>query len=106
MQTTSPTAVVPPPSSAGAASGPRTATDAERARISDTAKAFEAQMISQLLQPMFEGLSTEPPFGGGAAEGTYRSFLTDAFAKQMVKAGGVGVSRSVMAEMLKLQGLQ
>ncbi len=82
------------------------ATPAQRARIGETAKAFEAQLVSMMLQPMFEGISTSGPFGGGEAESTYRSFMLDAFGKQMAKGGGIGVAAPVMREMLKLQGLR
>ena len=43
-----------------------TATPDQRRKINDAAKAFEGQMISQMLQPMFDALPTTPPFGGGA----------------------------------------
>ncbi len=56
-----------------------------------------------MLKPMFEGLSTDGPFGGGEAEATWRSFLLDAMAKKTVQSGGIGLTDTVMAEMLKLQ---
>ena len=68
-----------------------------------TAEAFEASFLSQMLKPMFEGLETDGPFGGGEGEATWRSFLIDAMAKQAVKAGGVGLADTVMSEMLKMQ---
>ncbi|MBB5746100.1 rod-binding protein [Brevundimonas variabilis] len=73
------------------------------ARLRETAEAFEASFLSQMMKPMFEGLSTEAPFGGGEAEATWRSFLLDAMAKQTVQAGGIGLTDTVMAEMLKMQ---
>ena len=105
MTATPPTAA---PSAGPAAALPPLpkATPEQRARISSTAQAFEAQLLSQMFQPMFEGVSTDAPFGGGEAEKTIRSFLIDAFAKQTAKAGGIGLAHSVMSEMLKLQGLQ
>lgn len=72
--------------------------------VKRAAEAFEASFLSALLQPMFAGLSTEAPFGGGHAEETFRSFLVEAMAKQTVRAGGVGLSDAVRREMLKLQG--
>jgi Rod binding domain-containing protein len=81
------------------------ATPEQRARIHATAKEFEGQLIGMMLQPMFDGISTSGPFGGGEAESTYRSFMVDAFGKQMAKAGGIGVSGPVMREMLRMQGL-
>ena len=78
---------------------------ARRGRIAESAKEFESSFLSMMLKPMFEGLSTEAPFGGGSAEGMWRSFLTDALAKQTTKAGGIGIADTVQREMLKLQGL-
>ena len=81
------------------------ATPEQLAKIHDTAKSFEATLITQMLQPMFEGLSTDGPFGGGQSEGTYRTFMLDAIGKQMSRAGGIGVASSIQREMLKMQGL-
>ena len=75
-------------------------------RMRATAEAFEASFLSQMLKPMFEGLSTEAPFGGGEAEGTWRGFLVEAMAKQTVKAGGIGLADQVVAQMLKMQEVQ
>ena len=79
------------------------APNAGSSKIRETAEAFEASFLSQMLKPMFEGLSTEAPFGGGEAEATWRSFLVDAMAKQTVQAGGIGLADNVMAEMIKMQ---
>lgn len=72
-------------------------------RLRETAEAFEASFLSQMMKPMFEGLSTEAPFGGGEAETTWRSFLLDAMARKTVESGGIGLTNTVMAEMLKMQ---
>jgi|WetSurMetagenome_2_1015567.scaffolds.fasta_scaffold201377_2 peptidoglycan hydrolase FlgJ len=91
------TSVVPAPLPA--------ATSEQRAKIDGAAHDFEAQLIGLMLQPMFDGLSTEGPFSGGSAEGTYRSFMADAIGKQVAKAGGIGVAGPVAREMLRMQGL-
>lgn len=72
-------------------------------RLRETAESFEASFLSQMMKPMFEGLSTEAPFGGGEAEATWRSFLLDAMARKTVETGGIGLTNTVMAEMLKMQ---
>ena len=82
---------------------PTAAPNAAPARMRETAEAFEASFLSQMLKPMFEGLSTDGPFGGGEAESTWRGFLVEAMAKQTVKAGGIGLADRVMSEMLKMQ---
>lgn len=75
----------------------------DRDAMRRTAEAFEASFLSQMMKPMFEGLSTEAPFGGGAGEAAWRGFLVDAMAQQTVKAGGIGLADSVMAQMIKMQ---
>jgi Rod binding domain-containing protein len=79
---------------------------AKRGKIHDTAQSFEASFLSSMLQEMFEGTEASAPFGGGPGETMFRSVLTGAMAKEVVKAGGVGVSAEVEREMLKLQGLK
>jgi Rod binding domain-containing protein len=98
-------AVVPPSLSVP----PPTATAAELARRRDvtaTAQSFESSFLSIMLQQMFEGVDVSAPFGGGQGEQMFRSFMTDAFARQMTKAGGVGIADAVAKEMLKMQGLE
>ena len=87
----------------GAASPLSAISPAQRERMRKTAEDFEASFLSQMLKPMFEGLKTDGPFGGGEAESTWRSFLIDAMAKQTVNAGGIGLADTVMAEMIKMQ---
>ena len=82
------------------------APNAASARMRETAENFEASFLAQMLKPMFEGLSTDGPFGGGEAEGTWRSFMIDAMAKQTVKAGGIGLADTVVAEMVRMQAQQ
>jgi flagellar protein FlgJ len=84
---------------------PTAAQMAKRADIEKTAKNFESSFLSVMLGQMFSGVKTSAPFGGGHGEDMFKSMLTDAMAKQVVKAGGLGVADSVAKEMLKLQGL-
>lgn len=64
---------------------------------------FETMCLTNLLSPMFEGLSTDGPFGGGHAEETMRSFYVGAMAKQMAQRGGIGISDMMQSQLLKLQ---
>jgi Rod binding domain-containing protein len=89
----------------GLASGRPVADSAARARIDATAKQFESQFLSVMMSQMFEGTEAEAPFGGGEAETTFRSFLTDAMAKSVTKHGGIGLAKDISKEMLKMQGL-
>ncbi|WP_309642812.1 rod-binding protein, partial [Phenylobacterium sp.] len=96
---------VPPSLAGGVPTAASTAELAKRGQIEKTAKDFEASFLSVMLNQMFAGVSTEAPFGGGNGEQMFKSFMSDAIAKQVVKSGGLGVSDSVAKEMLKLQGL-
>ncbi len=78
---------------------------ARRGNIKETAKKFEASFLGIMLQQMFEGVETSAPFGGGPGEAMFKSFMTEAMAKKMTEAGGVGIAKVVGTEMLKLQGL-
>ena len=53
---------------------------------------------------MFEGVGAGA-FSGGEGEGAFKSFLTDAFAKSITQHGGVGLSKPLTHELLKMQGL-
>ena len=84
---------------------PKVGAGESRAQITKTADSFETSFLSNMLGEMFEGVSTDGPFGGGQGEQAFRSFMMDAFAQQITKSGGIGVAASVQKEMLKMQGL-
>ena len=89
-----------------ATAAPPTAAElAKRGQIAKTAQDFEASFLSVMLQSMFQGVKQQEPFGGGQGEEMFKSFMSEAMAKQMAKAGGIGLSKSVQAEMLKMQSL-
>lgn len=76
------------------------------AQARKTAQDFEAFFLSQVLQPMFAGLDTAPPFGGGAAEKVWQSLLVDQYGKSMAESGGIGIADSVQREILRAQEIQ
>ena len=88
-----------------APTAPPVASAATRARIAQTAQHFEAAFLSQMLGQMFEGVGEDGDFTGGHGEAAFRSFMTDAMAQGMSRAGGVGLAASVQREMLRMQGL-
>jgi Rod binding domain-containing protein len=73
------------------------------AQVAKTAQDFEAFFLGQMLQPMFEGLQAEAPFGGGHAEKLWRTMMVDEMGKAMAEAGGIGIADSVQREILRLQ---
>ena len=67
------------------------------------AQEFEEVFISQMLNHMFKGISTDGPFGGGSSEKIYRSMMVDQYGKQMAANGGIGLSDAIHTELLRLQ---
>ncbi len=67
-----------------------------------TARDFEAMFINAMLQQVFAGIG-EGPFSGGYAAGIWRSFLTDEYAKTIVRAGGFGIADHVQRFLLAQQ---
>jgi Rod binding domain-containing protein len=85
------------------------ATPAARANLAEVERAareFEGMFLAEMLKPMFEGLSSDGPFGGGQAEETYRGLLVDEYGKAIAKSGGVGLADQIAREMLKMQEVQ
>ena len=98
--------IVPPDLLQSGATAPTATELAKRGEIRQTAEKFEASFLGIMLQAMFKDVNISEPFSGGEGEAMWKSFLTDAMAKSMTKAGGIGLAAPVAREMLKLQGLE
>jgi len=72
-------------------------------RAKHAAQDFEAVFLNQMFQHMFTGIEGEGPFGGGVGVSIWRSFLTEQYAKNFVKAGGVGIAAQVYQSLLSHQ---
>lgn len=78
-------------------------------RTSDVAAAktaarnFEGVFLNQFLSEMFDGISTDGPFGGGQGEQMFRSLMLDEYGKQIAAQGGIGLAATVTRELLKSQ---
>lgn len=69
----------------------------EAARLA--AENFEAQFIAEMLK--YSGLNqTSSSFGGGPGEEAFASFLTEAYAKKITDAGGLGLSEAIYRAMV------
>ena len=78
----------------------------QREAAKKAAEDFESVFVSQMLEPMFQGLRTDGMFGGGNGEAVFRSLMIQEVGKEITKSGGVGISDSVYGEMLRMQGLR
>jgi len=67
------------------------------------AEDFESVFINEFLGTMFDGISTDGPFGGGPGEGMFRSLMLDQYAKQLAHQGGFGLADAVTRELTLMQ---
>lgn len=81
----------------------RPAPTLNRADARAVAEDYEAYFLTQMIEVLQEGRDQTEPFGGGAGETTFRSFLSEQYAKEMVRAGGIGLADQLTAEILRLQ---
>lgn len=72
-------------------------------QLRKVAEDFEAVFIGQMLKPLFENLGAEEPFSGGESEKMWRGLQVDEYGKAITKAGGIGLSDTILKEMIKLQ---
>lgn len=75
----------------------------EMEKVGAAAQDFEAVFIAEMLKPMFAGISTEAPFGGGKGEEVFRGMLLQEYGKIVAQTGGVGLSGHVKDQMIQLQ---
>ncbi|WP_371832366.1 rod-binding protein [Rhodalgimonas zhirmunskyi] len=64
------------------------------AALRSAAQNLEATFLSEMLKSAGLGESRES-FGGGLGEDQFASFLRDEQAKEMTKAGGIGLAESL-----------
>ena len=73
------------------------------AKARKVAQEFEAFVLGQMLQPMFEDLGVDETFGGGSSEKIWRSMQVEEYGKAIARNGGIGIADSVMKEILRTQ---
>ncbi|MGY8959020.1 MAG: rod-binding protein [Alphaproteobacteria bacterium] len=72
-------------------------------QVKKAAEDFEAFFISQFVETMLSGIKTDGPFGGGNAEGIYRSMMAQEYGKSIAASGGLGIADSVQKAMIQMQ---
>jgi Rod binding domain-containing protein len=75
-------------------------------RADEAAKAFEAQMLSEMLAPLFNSAMTPEIAGGGKSEEHFRTMLQDHYAKAIAARGGLGIADAVRAALIDVQSRQ
>jgi Rod binding domain-containing protein len=74
-----------------------------KAKAMQAARDFEAIFLNSMFQNMETGIDGDGPFGGGGAAGVWRSMLTDQYARNFAKSGGVGIAAHVYQSLLAHQ---
>lgn len=72
-------------------------------RLKASAQDFEAMVLTQMVNPMFEGLKTDGPFGGGHGEEAFRGFLTQEYGKSIAARGGIGIADMLIRSLMVTQ---
>lgn len=71
--------------------------------IDATATEFEAVFVAEMMKPMFDGISTEAPFGGGKGEEVFRGMLIQEYGKEIARTETIGLSSHIKREMIRMQ---
>ena len=74
-----------------------------RAEMAEKAKEFEGIFMAQMLKPMWEGVETDPLFGGGTGEDVMRDMMVQEYGKAMARSDNFGLSQSVLDVMIRIQ---
>jgi Rod binding domain-containing protein len=72
-------------------------------RLRGQAQDFEVQFVNSMFQHMYAGIEGDGPFGNSTGVAPWRSFLTEEYAKNFVKSGGIGIADTVYKSLLALQ---
>jgi Rod binding domain-containing protein len=86
------------------ASGIADALDPAKAKAKKQADDFETMFLEQMTDRLTASEGTEGPLGeNGTGGGIWRSQLSQQYAKQIQKAGGVGLSDQILRDLISLQ---
>ncbi|MEX0369536.1 MAG: rod-binding protein [Tateyamaria sp.] len=66
--------------------------------LREAAQKLEATFLAEMLKNAGLG-DTSDAFGGGIGEDQFSSFLVQAQAEEMVKAGGIGLAQSIFESL-------
>lgn len=72
------------------------------AALREAARALEQTFLAEMLKTA--GVAEPPTLtGGGAGEEAFAGFLVDAYAAELQRAGGLGLSESIFAALVARQ---
>lgn len=83
-----------------------TLTPEQTRRVEETAKEFEALVLSQLLAPIFATVEQSALSSGGPQTDAFQTMLQDEYAKSIAARGGLGIADQVKASLIAMQANQ
>ena len=73
---------------------PSVVPDTRQRQLTETAEQFESAFLAEMLR--HAGVSrSRDAFGGGAGEEAFSGYLADAYARQLVDSGGIGLAEHI-----------
>ncbi|MGF1624990.1 MAG: rod-binding protein [Alphaproteobacteria bacterium] len=75
----------------------------DTAGAAKAAQEFEAFVIGEFVDVMFQGIEEDPMFGGGSGGQMFKSLLHREYANEIAASGGFGIADAVTAELLRAQ---
>ncbi|PCI56050.1 MAG: hypothetical protein COB36_04455 [Alphaproteobacteria bacterium] len=74
-----------------------------RERVEESARDFEAVFITEMMKPMFDGIKTDGPFGGGKGEEIFRGIMLDEYGKNVASLNVIGIQTQVANKLIEMQ---
>jgi Rod binding domain-containing protein len=75
--------------------------DIQKIGIKNAGKDFEAMFLTQMFNLMFEQKDPDALFGGGSAEKTFRSLLSDEYGKLISESNKLGIAEPINRQLQK-----
>lgn len=76
-------------------------TDKEKVAARKAAREFEGLFVGMMLKSMRETVGKDMLAGKGQSEEIYRSMLDQEYAKAVVEQGGLGLAKTIEAQLIK-----
>lgn len=73
------------------------------ADLHEKAVELEGVFLNTLVSEMFKGIKSDSMFGGGYAEETWRGMMSQQYAAEMARAGGIGIADKLVANLIEMQ---
>ena len=70
--------------------------------VKQAATQFEAMLVQQMMNSMWETVPDGGMFGGSQEAGIYRDMLTQAFAEQIANGQGIGIKQVIEGDINRL----